>query len=125
MATKKSKEAMAFIVTQLKRNPKVAYADVAKRAAKKRLTVYPIMYGRAQLLLGMVSPKNKKKRKAKAKRGPGRPRKKTGRGRRSAKMANPLSAVQDLVSNLEQHARENATLRKTLEQVKNLIDRIV
>ncbi len=63
-----------FIVAALKRNPKAVYASIRDRAAKKRLTIYPVMFGRAKLLLGLVKAKPKKKAKV-AKRGPGRPRK--------------------------------------------------
>ena len=36
----------------------------------------------------------------------------------------PLSAVQDLVTNLEEQARENSRLRETLEQIASMIDRV-
>ena len=120
MPAKKSTKAMDFIVAQLKRNPKVSYADVKDRAAKKRLTVYPIMYGRAKALLGLVPvAKRGSKKKKVAKRGPGRPRKTSGRA------ATPMTAVQDLVATVENHARENAEMRKTLIKIRDLIDRVV
>ena len=128
MAAKKPNKAMDFIVAQLKRNPKIAYADLKERAAKKRLKIYPIMYGRAQLLLGIVkgSPRGTAKKKTATKRGPGRPRKTTGRRPgRPRKLSTPLSAVQDLVSNLENHVRENADLRDTLVKIRTLIDRVL
>ncbi|MBM3973490.1 MAG: hypothetical protein FJ301_05255 [Planctomycetes bacterium] len=98
MAAKKSNPAMDFIVDTLKSNRSAAYKDIAEAAAKKKLKVYPIMFGRAQALLGIVKAaprgqgkvaKAKAKAKAKAaksalavaiagapvKRGPGRPRK--------------------------------------------------
>jgi hypothetical protein len=122
---------MDFIVAQLKRNPKVAYADVKERASKKRLEIYPIMYGRAKALLGLVpvaargESKSNKKNKI-TKRGPGRPRGATGRRPgRPPKISAPLAAVQDLVSNIEAHARENADLRDTLTKIRTMIDRIL
>jgi hypothetical protein len=85
MAAKKQNPAMDFILEQLKANRHAKYADIAAAAAKKKLTVYPIMFGRAQALLGIVksSPRGQgKAARAKlgtaggvAKRGPGRPRK--------------------------------------------------
>ena len=48
-------------------------------------------------------------------RGPGRPR----------KVSAPLAAVQDLIANLEEQARDNARLRDTLEQIGRMIDRVV
>ena len=89
MAAKKTNPAMDFIVDALKSNRSAAYKDIAEAAAKKKLTIYPIMFGRAQALLGIVkaAPRGQgKMAKAKAakaapaaaapaKRGPGRPRK--------------------------------------------------
>lgn len=97
MAASKSNPAMEFIVESLKSNRSAAYKDIAEAAAKKKLKIYPIMFGRAQALLGIVKAaprgqgKAAKAAKAKAakaapaaaapamgapvKRGPGRPRK--------------------------------------------------
>ena len=91
MAANKSNPAMEFIVDSLKSNRSAAYKDIAEAAAKKKLKIYPIMFGRAQALLGIVkaAPRGQgKMAKAKAakagkpvaaaapvKRGPGRPRK--------------------------------------------------
>jgi len=99
MAASKSNPAMEFIVDSLKSNRSAAYKDIAEAAAKKKLKIYPIMFGRAQALLGIVKAaprgqgKAAKAAKAKAaktaapaaaaapsllapvKRGPGRPRK--------------------------------------------------
>jgi hypothetical protein len=54
MASKKSNPAMEFIVDQLTKDRGAAYKDIAEAAAKKKLKIYPIMYGRAQALLGIV-----------------------------------------------------------------------
>ena len=99
MAASKSNPAMEFIVDSLNSNRSAAYKDIADAAAKKKLKIYPIMFGRAQALLGIVKAaprgqgKAAKAAKAKAakaaapaaaaapsllapvKRGPGRPRK--------------------------------------------------
>lgn len=45
---------MEFLVDSLKRNPKSSYADLKGRADEKKLQVFPIMFGRAQALLGIV-----------------------------------------------------------------------
>ncbi len=54
---------MEFLVDALKRNPKAAYAGLKAKADDKKLNLFPIMFGRAQLLLGIVKG---------AKRGTGR-----------------------------------------------------
>jgi hypothetical protein len=83
-ATKKTTSAMDFIMAQLNKNKKASYADIKKAAEAKKLAVYPIMYGRAQAILGIVkqAPRGQGKaaiRKQRAaagiRRGPGRPRK--------------------------------------------------
>jgi hypothetical protein len=84
MAAKKTNPVMEFIVAALKADRKATYKDIAEAAAKKKLKTYPIMFGRAQALLGIVksAPRGQgKMAKAKAKaqtagivrRGPGRP----------------------------------------------------
>ena len=87
MAAKKANPGFEFIIAALKKDPKATYKDIAAAAAKKKLKVFPIMFGRAQAMLGIVKQakrgdgKAKKAKAAKAakaapaKRGPGRPRK--------------------------------------------------
>ncbi len=53
-AAKPQSPAMEFLVDSLKRNPKAAYADLKAKADEKKLKVFPIMFGRAQALLGIV-----------------------------------------------------------------------
>jgi hypothetical protein len=68
MAAKKPSPAMDFLVSALKSNPKAAYADLKAKADAKKLAIYPIMYGRAQALLGIVkSAKRGQGKAAKAK----------------------------------------------------------
>lgn len=86
MADKKTNPAMSLIVESLRNDRNVAYKEVAAAAAKKKLEIYPVMFGRAKALLGYVkvAPRGQgkmaKARAAKAaagnatnKRGPGRP----------------------------------------------------
>lgn len=56
-AAKAPSPALEFLVDALKRNPKAAYADLKAKADEKKLTVYPVMFGRAKLLLGLVKAK--------------------------------------------------------------------
>src|SRR5688572_12588193 len=46
--------AMEFLVSALKANRKASYADLKAKADEKKLKVFPIMFGRAQALLGIV-----------------------------------------------------------------------
>lgn len=55
MAAKKTPSpAMAFLVDSLEKNRKAVYGDLKAAADKKGLKVFPIMFGRAQALLGIV-----------------------------------------------------------------------
>ena len=56
-AAKAPSPALEFLTDALKRNPKAAYADLKAKAEEKKLTVYPVMFGRAKLLLGLVKAK--------------------------------------------------------------------
>ena len=58
---------MEFLLDQLKKNRNAAYADIKAKADEKKLKLYPIMFGRAQLLLGIVKRGAGKTKAAKAK----------------------------------------------------------
>ena len=135
MAAKKTSP-MDFIVAALKKNKKVSYADIKKAADKKKLVIYPIMYGRAKLLLGLVKPGKKKAAKKAAKRAPGRPKgsknkKRPGRPKKAVrrgpgrprKAVSATDALQGLVAGMKGTERDNAHLRGTLEKVAELISR--
>jgi hypothetical protein len=127
MAAKKSNPAMDFIVDSLKSNRSAAYKDIAEAAAKKKMKIYPIMFGRAQALLGIVkaAPRGQGKvAKAKAalaapaapaapvKRGPGRPRKNPVVAAAPA-FDGTLDGIISMVKNSEQaKARYHAALSK-------------
>lgn len=46
--------AMQFLVESLKKHPAATYADLKAKADREQLKVFPIMYGRAKALLGLV-----------------------------------------------------------------------
>ncbi len=79
-AQKAQSPAMEFLVDSLKRNPKAAYGDLKARADEKKLKVFPIMFGRAQALLGIVKT---------AKRGTGKFAKASAAKRAGTATANP------------------------------------
>jgi hypothetical protein len=87
-AAKPQSPAMEFLVDALKRNPKAVYADLKAKADEKKLKVFPIMFGRAQTLTGIVKmPKRgqgkaAKARAAKATAAPARAGTGGGNGRR-------------------------------------------
>lgn len=66
---------MDFLTKYLTKNPNATYAEVVAAAGKKGHEIAPVLYGRAQSLLGIV----KTKKKASKKKAAGRGKKKVGR----------------------------------------------
>ncbi len=122
MAKKNTAAGMELIVATLKRNKGVTYAEVKAAADRKRVTVYPIMFGRAKALLGLVKVakrgQGKAARRKAGKRGPGRPRKV---GRRRSTPANSLDGLQQLVATMRQQERENHAMRAALAKIGELV----
>lgn len=71
MAAKKPQSpAMEFLIASLEKNPKATYAEIKAAADEKKLKLFPIMFGRAQAILGIVkSAKRGQGKTAKAKAG--------------------------------------------------------
>ncbi len=83
-SSKPQSPAMGFLVSALKANPKAVYADLKAKADEKKLKVFPIMYGRAQAMLGIVKS---------AKRGTGKAAKATAAKARAKPAAKASSAA--------------------------------
>lgn len=123
MAAKKN-PAMDFIVDQLKKNRNAAYRDIHEAAKKRGYDIYPIMYGRAQAMLGIVkvAPRGQGKKAAATtarrpgrppgKRGPGRPPRSTGAG----------GSIDDVITALKEGDRERDRYRRALEQIRGILE---
>ncbi|MBK8975484.1 MAG: hypothetical protein IPM29_06130 [Planctomycetes bacterium] len=137
MANQKGKDAFEFVRRYLEKKPGTPYAQVAEAAAAAGHKIWPIVFGRAQLLLGQAKPKGakskagKKKAAAKApmakkraakkapvskavakqgKRGPGRPPK-----------SQSVVALEGLMTHIQQVERERDQLQATLDKLRSLI----
>ena len=77
MAAKKKNPAFEFLVTALKSDQAVAYADLKAKAEAKGLTIYPVMFGRAKAMLGLV--KSAKRGQGKVAKAASKPVAKRGR----------------------------------------------
>lgn len=90
MAAKKPQSpAMEFLLASLEKNPKATYAEIKAAADEKKLAVYPIMFGRAQAMLGIVkSAKRGQGKAAKAKSGGAAP---ATHGKPAAKRGRPAA----------------------------------
>lgn len=131
MAAKKSNPAMDFIVESLKKDRKAAYKDIAEAASKKDLKVYPIMFGRAQALLGIVksAPRGQGKAAkaskaskapaaaaaAPAKRGPGRPRKNAVAATVSG------GSLEGIIAAVKGSEQERHRYRSALEKIQSIL----
>ncbi|MEZ5966636.1 MAG: hypothetical protein R3F56_22555 [Planctomycetota bacterium] len=126
MAAKKSNAAMDFIVESLKKNSKASYADIHAAAEKRGYTIYPINYGRAKAILGLVkvAPRGQGRKAVKTGRGPGRPPMKRGPGRppKSAAAAGSLDSV---IAALKEGDRERDRFRRALEQIRSILEGIL
>ena len=122
-AKKKNKEGLAFIVDALKKNRNAVYADVREAAAKKGFTIYPIMYGKAKLMLGHVKRGQGKAKQAArhagaamgVRRGPGRPRK------NPQPATTGLGAIDSIVAAVRDSQRELSRFRGALEKIQAVI----
>lgn len=77
MAAKQKQSTMDALVTYMKKHPDAVYADARESLAKGGHTIFPIMWGRAQVLLGRVKAKKRGSAKAAAGAQPARAAKAT------------------------------------------------
>ena len=101
MAAKKKKPTgYDLCVAELKKSPKIEYAKVKEKADKKKIALFPIVYGRAKLALGLVPTKprgGKKKATRKAtttrrRSGPGRAKSNPAGGSKSDRIRKLLGS---------------------------------
>jgi hypothetical protein len=107
--------AMDFLVATLKKRPSASYAEIAQAAAKKRLKIYPVMFGRAQTLVGIVKAKPRGSKKKAVASGPRRGRPPTSGG----------SDVGAFLRNYEDLRVEHERLREAVESIQREIGRVL
>lgn len=124
-------EALEFTRKFLKKKPTASYADVRDAADKKKIKLYPIVYGRAKALEGLVkvSPYGSKKNAAAAgpKRGPGRPKgskNKRGPGRPRKAPAAGMDSIEGLVSTLKTLQQERDDALAAIDKIRDLINNL-
>ncbi len=138
MAAKKPSPQFDFIVEQLKKNPTAAYGDIAAAAQKKGMKVFPIMYGRAKAMLGLVasaprgSGKATRKKAATkaAKAAPGAAPTGARRGRprkvaAAAPVGGDLAGIEGIIAQVKASAAERETYRAALEKIRAILDSVL
>lgn len=125
-AKPKQSPAMAAIVDYLKEHRKAEYRDVVDAVAKNGHKIFPVMYGRAQALLGIV---RMRKRGAGGKRVAARRRRSTRtvarRAGRSRVRAGGLDQLKGFLADYEELRRERDALRDALEAAHRAIAKVV
>ena len=124
MAARKAPPVMDFAKDFLSKHPKAAYAEFKVAAVKKGVTVFPIVYGRAKALLGLVptaprgSGKRAKKKKAAEAKRPGSTRRGPGRPRTSS---NALDTLGTLVTAMKKSDQDRERYKRALEKISKII----
>jgi hypothetical protein len=136
MAAKKNTEGLAFIVETLKHRKAATYAEIRDAASKKGLTIWPVMFGRAQALLGHVKVAERGEGRfarasaAKAgraipatpapavRRGPGRPRKNSPTASNGVGLDSILDAVKAMQGDLGRY-------RTVLEEIGSMVSEVL
>ncbi len=94
--------AMNFITDFLKKNPEAAYGEINKGAEEAGYKIYPIMYGRAKSLLGLIPEGGSRAHRRKAaRRGEGRKLRQGRAGRMSDTAVNELSGFVEKFRDME------------------------
>ncbi|MGH7150217.1 MAG: hypothetical protein ACREIU_05950 [Planctomycetota bacterium] len=102
--------AMSFIVDYLRRESTAPYKAVQEAAKESGHTIYPVMYGRAKAILGLIPVK---------KRG-GAPPDAAPRGRRGGRTVLKLDSLDDLKGFLDSYKKmqaERDAYREALESI--------
>lgn len=118
MAAKKANPGFEFIIASLKKNKKATYKEIAAAAAKKKLKVFPIMFGRAQTVLGIVKQAKRGEGKAARKKAAAKRAANTGRSRSAVSVDGSLESIIAAVKSGEQ---EKARYREALERIQGIL----
>ncbi len=110
--------AMNFITSFLKRSPEASYGEISKSAEEAGHKIYPIMYGRAKSLLGLIPEGGSRARRRKA-AGAGQARRlRQGRGGRLSDTAvSELSGFVDKFRDMEDERNRYRAALLSVEKI--------
>ncbi len=110
--------AMNFITDFLKRSPEAAYGEINRGAEAAGHKIYPIMYGRAKSLLGLIPEGSSRSRRRKARESQARRLRQGRSGRLSDTAVSELSGFVEKFRDMED---ERNRYRAALISVEKLL----
>lgn len=126
MATKKSNSpAYDIAVKMIEKDPNVPFSDVKAAVEKKGLSIFPIVYGRAKLALGLVGEKAPTPRGAKKKPGRKPGARPVGRPRKNPAPTSLSNGLEAVIETMRSSEVERERMRETLVQIRDLINSVV
>ncbi|MHC5065605.1 MAG: hypothetical protein ACYTG5_16700 [Planctomycetota bacterium] len=122
MAEKKGSPAFNFVVEQLKQAPGLSFAEVKTAAAESGLKIYPILYGRAKALLGLVpvAPRGSKKA-AKKQAKPAAKQEASSEGAADT----PLESLSAVIEAMKACEQQRESYRQALKEIAEIIKRVL
>jgi hypothetical protein len=115
---------MEAVIAFLRKRPKAAYADVRESVERAGHTIYPIVYGRAKALLGLI-PTKRRRRAAGRRRSVRAPRAAPRVRRVAASTSASLDQIRSMLQDYERVKRERDALRDALEAVRKSVRGVV
>lgn len=112
---------MEFIVEYLRKDKNAAYADIRDAAAEQKITIYPIMYGRAQAMLGLVESKPRGQGKAALAKAEKSPAAAAPRATKSASSSFDASSLDGIIAAVRSSEAAKARYRNALEKIQQIL----
>lgn len=124
---------MDFVLDRLRANPEMEFADVRDAGAATGLMIYPIVYGRAKALLGLVpmAARGAKRRAAEAAvaataeaEAPEKPRRGPGRPRKEKRDRSPIDSLQEMIDAMRELEAERDRYRDALNRIATILAKL-
>ena len=133
MAAKKS-ATLAFTRQYLRKKPEASFAEIRDAAAEKDLKIYPIVFGRAKALEGLVkvAPYGSKKKAREAKKAEAAAEMSAGSEEAipadktaGAAPSGALESIDALIAGMRENHDERARYRAALIKISEILDAIL
>ena len=138
MADKQPNPSFAFVTDYLTKNPTASFAEVRDAAARRNFKIYPIVYGRAQAMLGLVESKPRgqgkmalasraaRSKRASAEAPRSEPTRAAERRPVDAARSNPIASgnasIDSIIAHIRGVERERDELRAALAKIREAVE---